>query len=150
MGKRSNSYRASYKLKVISFAELLEYQNKTQIKTPTKKIRIFYALRFFSGQNRKKSAQITLANTVYYQLDDRRFGVSFTAGARNFFHSRSAHAASRSHLSSYTIFTKSVFPWAKTADASRWLRTSKATFPSPICLHDPYRDNFTLTYRDIF
>ena len=31
-----------------------------------KKIRIFYALRFFSGQNRKKkeSAQITRANTV--------------------------------------------------------------------------------------
>ena len=28
--------------------------NKTQIKTSTKKIRIFYAPRFFSGQNRKK------------------------------------------------------------------------------------------------
>ena len=30
------------------------YQNKTQIKTSTRKIRIFYAPRFFSGQNRKK------------------------------------------------------------------------------------------------
>ena len=40
------------------------YSNKTQIKTSTKKIRIFYASRFFSGQNRKKSAHITRANTV--------------------------------------------------------------------------------------
>ena len=30
-----------------------------------KKFRIFYAPRFFSGQNRKKSAQITRANTVF-------------------------------------------------------------------------------------
>jgi hypothetical protein len=30
-----------------------------------KKNRTFYAPRFFSGQNRKKSAQITRANTVY-------------------------------------------------------------------------------------
>ena len=36
--------------------------DKTQIKASTKKIRIFYAPRFFSGQ--KKSAQITRANTV--------------------------------------------------------------------------------------
>ena len=31
----------------------------------TKKIRIFYAPRFFSGQNKKKRAQITRANTVF-------------------------------------------------------------------------------------
>jgi len=37
MGKKNNSYTASYKLKVISFAEILEYKNKTQIKTCTKK-----------------------------------------------------------------------------------------------------------------
>jgi len=37
MGKKNNSYTASYKLKVISFAELLEYWNKTQIKSSTKK-----------------------------------------------------------------------------------------------------------------
>jgi len=30
------------------------YWNKTQIKTSTKKICIFYAPRFFSGQNEKK------------------------------------------------------------------------------------------------
>jgi len=41
MGKKNNSYRASYKLKVISFAELLEYWNKTQIKTSKKKSAYF-------------------------------------------------------------------------------------------------------------
>jgi hypothetical protein len=41
------------------------YQNKTKIKTCTKKIRVFYAPRFFRGQNRKKCAQISRANTVY-------------------------------------------------------------------------------------
>jgi hypothetical protein len=49
------------------------YWNKTQIKTSTKKILIFYAPRFFSGQNRKKSAQIMRANTVFeIQLSDQR------------------------------------------------------------------------------
>ena len=33
------------------------YYNKTQIKTSEKKIRIFYAPRFFSGQNRKKKVR---------------------------------------------------------------------------------------------
>ena len=46
------------------------FSNYTRIKPrsrpPQKKIRIFYALRFFSGQNWKKSAQITRANTVVY------------------------------------------------------------------------------------
>jgi hypothetical protein len=37
---------------VISFTELLEYKNKTQIKT--KKKTLFYAPLFFSSQNRKK------------------------------------------------------------------------------------------------
>ena len=30
--------------------------------------RIFYAPRFFSGQNKKKSAQITRANTLYIYI----------------------------------------------------------------------------------
>ena len=38
---------------------------KPRSRPPQKKIRIFYAPRFFSGQNRKKSAQITRANTVF-------------------------------------------------------------------------------------
>ena len=39
---------------------------KPRSRPPQKeKVRIFYAPRFFSGQNKKKSAQITRANTVY-------------------------------------------------------------------------------------
>jgi hypothetical protein len=41
--------------------------NKKKIKTSTKKIRIFYAPRFFSGQTRKKSAQIMRVNTVIHE-----------------------------------------------------------------------------------
>jgi len=53
--------------KSVPYSQL--YLNKTQIKTSTKKkICIFYTPRFFSGQNRKKSAQITRANTVYCLL----------------------------------------------------------------------------------
>jgi hypothetical protein len=93
MGKKNNSYTASYKLKVISFAEqfgnraaqrefgILESnmhywrKQKELLKNAisdsrafrgpkAEKIRIFYAPQFFSGQTRKKSAQITRVNTV--------------------------------------------------------------------------------------
>ena len=119
MGKKNNSYTASYKLKVISFAEqfgnraaerefgilkssvrhwrkqkeavrnterdsraflgpkefiviiinLITDKSKLCYKITNQdlhtKKRIFYAPRFFSGQNRTKSAQITRANTVF-------------------------------------------------------------------------------------
>jgi len=67
MGKKNNSYTASYKLKMISFAELLEYRNKTQIKTSTKKKKSanFAHPDFSAAKMEKKSAQITRANTVY-------------------------------------------------------------------------------------
>ena len=65
MGKKNNSYTASYTLKVISFEELLEYQNKTQIKTSTKKKSKYFTHPDFSAAKiGKKSAQITRANTV--------------------------------------------------------------------------------------
>jgi hypothetical protein len=38
---------------------------KPRSRPPQKKIRIFYAPRFFRGQNRKKSVQITQANAVF-------------------------------------------------------------------------------------
>jgi len=41
---------------------------KPRSRLPQKKIRIFYAPRFFSGQNRKKSVQITRANTVIQRM----------------------------------------------------------------------------------
>jgi hypothetical protein len=83
MGKKNNSYTASYKLKVISFAELfgnraaerelgiLEsnvhyWRKQKEDQDLRKKIRIFYAPRFLSGQTRKKSAQIMRVNTVYW------------------------------------------------------------------------------------
>jgi len=64
---------------IIDKSRLLQNYNKTLTKRtvfcytrikprsrpPPKKIRIFYAPRFFRSQNRKKSAQITRANTVY-------------------------------------------------------------------------------------
>jgi hypothetical protein len=65
MGKKKNSYTASYKLKVISFAELQEYLNKTQIMTSTKKkIAYFTHPDFSAAKIEKKSAQITRANTI--------------------------------------------------------------------------------------
>jgi hypothetical protein len=71
MGKKNNSYTASYKLKVISFAEqfgnraaerefgVLEsnvryWRKQKEYQDLHKKTRIFYAPRFFSGQTRKK------------------------------------------------------------------------------------------------
>jgi hypothetical protein len=39
---------------------------KPRSRPPQKKIHIFYAPRFFSGQNKKKSAHITRANTVLW------------------------------------------------------------------------------------
>ena len=47
---------------------------KPRSRPPQKKIRIFYAPRFFSGQNRIKSAQITRKNTVFHadRQTDRR------------------------------------------------------------------------------
>jgi hypothetical protein len=83
MGKKNNSYTASYKLKVISFAEQfgnraaerefgiresnVRYwrKQKEDQDLDKKKIRIFYAPRFFSGQTRKKSVQIMRVNTVF-------------------------------------------------------------------------------------
>ena len=41
---------------------------KPTSRPPHIKIRIFYAPRFFSSQNRKKSAQITRANTVIPEI----------------------------------------------------------------------------------
>jgi hypothetical protein len=54
MGKKNNSYKASYKLKVISFAELLEYSNKTQIKISTKKSAYFTHPYFSAAKIEKK------------------------------------------------------------------------------------------------
>jgi len=46
---------------------------KPRSRPPQKKIRIFYAPRFFNGQNRIKCAQITRANTVFIN-DPECFG----------------------------------------------------------------------------
>jgi hypothetical protein len=54
MGKKNNSYTASYKLKVMSFAELLEYQNKTQIKTSTQKKSTYFTHPDFSAAKIEK------------------------------------------------------------------------------------------------
>ena len=50
-------------MKVISFAELLEHQNKTQIKTYTKKS-AYFKHPDFSAAKIEKCVQITRANTV--------------------------------------------------------------------------------------
>ena len=51
--------------KILTKRTVINYTRiKPRSRPPQKKIRIFYAPRFFSGQNRKKSAQITRANTV--------------------------------------------------------------------------------------
>ena len=57
MGKKNNSYTASYKLKVISFAELLEYRNKTQIKTSTKKKSAYFTHPDFSAAKIEKKVR---------------------------------------------------------------------------------------------
>ena len=50
------------------------YWSKTQIKTSTKKIRIFYAPRFFSGQNRKKKcANYASKYGICNRIQCRRF-----------------------------------------------------------------------------
>jgi hypothetical protein len=56
MGKKNNSYTMSYKLKLISFAEILEYQNKTQIKTSTKESAYFTHPDFSVAKYNKKYA----------------------------------------------------------------------------------------------
>jgi hypothetical protein len=57
MGKKNNSYTASYKLKVISFAELLEYQDKTQIKTSTQKKSAYFSHPDFSAAKIEKKVR---------------------------------------------------------------------------------------------
>ena len=61
----------NYKKNINKTYCILNYTRiKRRSRPPQKKIRIFYAPRFFSGQNRKKSAQITRANTVFTIIND--------------------------------------------------------------------------------
>src|SRR5215467_12697100 len=75
--QRYPKYRTSTLLLVLeNIDKTYRTLNYTRIKRrsrpPQKKIRIFYAPRFFSGQTRKKRAQITRVNTVYYYRMSQR------------------------------------------------------------------------------
>src|SRR5215510_1671044 len=74
--QRYLKYRTSILLLVLENIDktyrILNYTRiKPRSRPPHKKIRIFYAPPFFSGQTRKKSAQITRVNTVYTKLVGR-------------------------------------------------------------------------------
>ena len=65
MGKNNNSYTASYKIKVISFAELLEYNPDQDLH---QKKSAYFTHPDFSAAKIKKNAQITRASIRYIYI----------------------------------------------------------------------------------